>query len=63
MDQATAATFVDQLIEQQLLVSDLEPMLTGFSVLTQLKSRLQQLIGTDLLIETLMSLPRSVSQF
>ncbi|GAB4033907.1 lantibiotic dehydratase [Spirosoma jeollabukense] len=53
INSATAATFVDQLIEQQLLVSDLEPMLTGPSLLTQLQSRLQQLVGTDLLVENL----------
>lgn len=50
---ATAATFVNQLIEQQLLVNDLEPMLTGPSLLTQLQSRLRELIGTDAIVAAL----------
>ncbi|ADB36957.1 lantibiotic dehydratase [Spirosoma linguale] len=48
-----ATTFVDQLIEQQLLISELEPMLTGPPMLIQLQSRLREFTGTDAILEVL----------
>jgi lantibiotic biosynthesis protein len=53
IDSETASHFVNQLIDQQLVVSELEPALTGPPMLAVLAGRLGQLGGSQPAVEAL----------
>lgn len=52
----TARAFVDELVDSQLLVSELEPMLTGPSMIGRLRERLAQLQGCHSLVNRLIQI-------
>ncbi|WP_338875781.1 lantibiotic dehydratase [Spirosoma sp. SC4-14] len=57
----TARAFVDELVDSQLLVSELEPMLTGPSMICRLRERLAQLRGSHSLVNRLSQIEHLLS--
>lgn len=58
----TAEAFVNELIDSQLLISEIEPSITGDEYLYQLLEKLQNIPGIDKIVEILNSAQRSIEE-